>query len=114
LPEVEARSRREFLAAFSMLGSEAAERFQKLFHGPRPSHAELLSFAVDVEGQAAGRCSLCRFPTARFRGACLDAPVEEAILRDFPEFRPSDGICAQCADLYETRASSGVWTARES
>jgi hypothetical protein len=112
--EFEARSRREFLAAFSMLGSEVDDRFQKLFHGPRPSHAELLSFAVDVEGQAAGRCALCRFPTARFRGPGLGPPVEDAIRRDFPQFLSSDGICVQCADLYEARASSGVGTARES
>ncbi len=115
LPEEgEARSRREFRSTFSMLGSDADERFRRVFHGPRPSHAELLSFAANVEGRAAGRCPLCRFPTARLRGEGepLDARLEEAIRRDFPGFRPSQGLCLQCADLYEARASSGVSTAR--
>lgn len=112
--EAEALSRLEFLAAFSMLGSEAEERFQEVFHGPRPSHGELLSFAVNVDGRAAERCSLCRFPTARLQGqgGPLDALVEEAIGRDFPDFRRSDGICTQCADLYEARVSLEVPAAR--
>jgi hypothetical protein len=59
---------------------------------------------------APGRCSLCRFPTAKLRGEeePLDAPVEEAIRRDFPGWKAYDGICGQCADLYEARASSAV------
>jgi hypothetical protein len=110
--EGEARSRREFLATFSILGSDAEGRFQDLFHGPRPSHAELLQFAASVDGRAAGRCPLCRFPTARLRGEeeSLGAPVEEAIRRDFPGWKAFDGICGQCADLYEARASSSVST----
>jgi hypothetical protein len=109
-PGGEARRRREFLAAFSMLGPEAEAYFERFFLGPRPSHEELLSFAGNVEGRASGRCSLCRFPSARLRGEeePLDASVEEAIRRDFPEFRPSQGICPQCADLYEARTLSGA------
>jgi hypothetical protein len=112
----EARRRQEFLATFSMLGAEAETHFGRLFRGPRPPHQELLSFAGSVEGRAAGRCPLCRFPTARFRGedAPLDARVDEAIHRDFPGWSPSQGICVQCADLYEARASSGAAAARTS
>jgi hypothetical protein len=112
--EGEARSRRDFLAAFSMLGSDAEARFQDLFHGPRPEHAELLSFAASADGRAAGRCPLCRFPTTRFRGCDepLDAQVEEAIRLDFADWNLSNGICVQCADLYEARASSGVFAVR--
>ena len=112
----EARRRQEFLATFSMLEAEAEAHFERLFHGSRPSHHEFLSFARSVEGRAAGRCPLCRFPTARFRGegAPLDTRVEEAIRRDFPDWSLSQGICVQCADLYEARAFSGASMCRSS
>jgi hypothetical protein len=112
----ETRRRQEFLATFSMLEAEAEAHFERLFHGSRPSHHEFLSFARSVEGRAAGRCPLCRFPTARFRGegAPLDVRVEEAIRRDFPGWSRSQGICMQCADLYDARACSGAATARSS
>jgi len=113
LPEGgEARRRKEFVATFSMLGAEAGAHFERLFHGSRPSHPELLSFAGSVEGRASGRCPLCRFPTARFRGEgeVLDPGVEEAIRRDFPSWNPSRGICMQCADLYEARARYAPYT----
>ncbi len=116
LPEGgEARRRREFVAAFAMLGSDAERNFERFFRGPRPTHKELLSFAGNVEGRASGRCPLCRFPTAQLRGEeePLDPSVEEAIRLDFPDFRPSRGICAQCADLYEARTLSGAATARK-
>jgi hypothetical protein len=106
LPEGgEARRRREFLAAFSMLGTDVEKEFERFFDGRRPTHGELLSFARSVEGRGAGRCPLCRFPTARLRGdeEPLDDQVVEAIRSDFPDFRPSKGICVQCADLYEAR-----------
>jgi hypothetical protein len=114
--ESEARSRREFIGTFSMLGAGVDEQFRRIFEGPRPSHAELLSIAANVEGTASGRCPLCRFPTARLRSESerLDARVEKAIRLDFPGFHPSQGICAQCADLYEARASSAVSTAEAS
>ncbi|MGH9390734.1 MAG: hypothetical protein ACRD1Z_14045, partial [Vicinamibacteria bacterium] len=109
----EARRRREFLATFPVLGTDVERQFERFFHGSRPSHGELLSFARSVEGRAAGRCPLCRFPTARFRGEGepLDARVEEAIRQDFPEWSSSQGICVQCGDLYEARALSGAPTA---
>jgi hypothetical protein len=103
--EDEARSRREFLGTFSLLGAEAEKHYERFFQGPRPSHGELLSFARSMEGRAAGRCPLCRFPTTRFLGEAepLDPRVEEEIRRDFPLWNPSQGICVQCADLYEAR-----------
>jgi hypothetical protein len=99
----EARCRREFQATFSILGREAEKHFERLFQGPRPSHAELLSLARRMEGRAAGRCPLCRFPTARLREEPPDAAVVEVIRRDFPGWSASQGICLQCADLYAAR-----------
>jgi hypothetical protein len=102
----EARRRREFAAAFVLLGTAVDRQFERFFHGPRPSHGDLLSFARSVEGRAAGRCPLCRFPTTRFlgEGEPLDLRVEESIRRDFPTWSPSQTVCLQCADLYEARA----------
>jgi hypothetical protein len=110
--EVEARGRREFLAAFSMLGPDAEAHYRRLFEGPRPSHGDLLRFARAVEGRASGRCSLCRLPTAQLRDRPLEAAVGDEIRRDFPEWSPSRGICGQCADLYEARASAASGTSR--
>jgi hypothetical protein len=103
--EDEARSRREFLETFALLGADAEEHLERFFQGPRPSHGELLSFARSMEGRAAGRCPLCRFPTTRFLGEAEppDPRVEEVIRRDFPLWNRSQGICVQCADLYEAR-----------
>ncbi len=102
----EARRRREFTATFAVLETDVERQFERFFHGRRPSHGDLLSFARSVEGRAAGRCPLCRFPTTRFLGEAepLDQRVEESIRRDFPTWSPSQGVCVQCADLYEARA----------
>jgi len=51
---------------------------------------------------------------SRGAGEPLDAQVEETIRRDFSGFRPSQGICVQCADLYEARTFSGAAAARRS
>jgi hypothetical protein len=94
------------MATFPALGTDGEEQFEKFFHGPRPSHGELLSFARSVERRSAGRCPLCRFPTTRLLGQAepLDPRVEESIRRDFSTWSPSQGVCVQCADLYEARA----------
>jgi hypothetical protein len=114
--EGEERIRRDFLSTFIMLGPEAEGHFERFFHGPRPPQGGLLDFARGVEGRASGRCPLCRFPTAGFRGGDkpLEARVREAIGRDFPAWSPSQGICPQCADLYEARVFSERTAARSS
>ncbi|HSF19690.1 MAG TPA: hypothetical protein VLK65_29485 [Vicinamibacteria bacterium] len=108
-PEEKARRQREFTETFVALGSEAASCFDKLFHGPRPRHPELLAFAVTPGGRESpsGRCPLCGFPTTAFfaHPERLEARVVTTIQNEFPEWRPAEGICLQCADLYLSRAS---------
>lgn len=104
---------RNFTRAFPMLGAETTELFNRFFdYGPH-THAELVAFACDPgmtvrvsASQPGSRCPLCRFPTYVFEPDPARLP-DEVILRihqDFPQWRPAQGLCRQCADLYGARA----------
>ncbi len=114
-------SRGAFLAAFAMLGEAAQEQFRRLFEGGRPRHEDLWSFAAHpggegsealsgrpVMGSRPSRCPLCRFPTTSFQSApeCMPGDVLAEIGRDFPSWSPPQGLCVQCAGLYEAHVSS--------
>ncbi len=117
------RSRRAFLAAFAMLGEAAHEHFRRLFEGGRPRHEELWSFATRPGGEGTeavpgrpimrsrpGRCPLCRFPTTAFQmdPECMPGDVLAEIGGDFPSWSPAQGLCVQCAGLYEARMNSAA------
>ena len=106
--EIEAIRRNEFLASFGVLGSGVAEKFDRLFHGPRPTHAEMWTMACAPGG--AGLCPLCRFPTPVLQAApgLLPAALIAAIEQEFPRWRPEAGLCAHCADLYASRPVARV------
>ena len=108
--------RREFATAFAMLGGEGPRLFNDWFDRMQPTHAALVAFAQEPNGHASanpadsGRCPLCRFPVA-----ALDAHAERlspnalALLRaDFPAWRPEQGLCVQCLDLYEAHHEDTV------
>jgi hypothetical protein len=117
-PGGEERRRGEFAAAFSMLGEEAEKRFERLFRGPRPSHPEILALAGDpardlgtngLRGGKRGRCPICKFPTARLLEAGdLDRAVVAQIRVEAGSWRPEEGICLQCTDLYASRPGTGA------
>jgi hypothetical protein len=97
----------EFARAFPMLGEGAEAAFAPWFDGPRPSHAAMVGFIQEPLGPGTvdeARCPLCRLPTpALERGeAALDPEVLRAIRRDHPAWRPEQGRCARCAEVYET------------
>jgi hypothetical protein len=79
-------------------------------NGKRPSHRELVEQALAARRagvtEGSGVCSLCRLPTHRLHfGAAALAPATVVAIRgDFPQWDPADGLCAQCADLYEARS----------
>ena len=103
------RRRREFLTAFPMLGEAGEGIFEELFEGPRPSHRELLVLACAPLGDSynvAGQCPLCRMPVApsHLRRKGIPAETIRGATRDFPAWRPEDGICPLCVDLYDLRA----------
>ena len=103
--DVEVARRNELLASFSALGGEAAVIFARLFHGPRPTHIEMWMMACAPRG--AGLCPLCRFPTPILKTApdLLPPALIAAIEEEFPRWRPADGLCAHCADLYASRST---------
>lgn len=107
----------EFLAAFPMLRERREEIFTSFFDAAQPRHAELAAFALDPHAPigrmtgtsaAATHCPLCRFPTHAFEPApeSLESEIAKAIQDDFPKWRPSQGLCLQCADLYRARKLS--------
>lgn len=104
-----------FRCAFPMLGDTADEIFARFFDHEGHTHAEFVAFARNpsawlsarVQGpHPGGRCPLCRFPTYAFAANphALPSAVLGRISHDFPAWRPEQGLCLQCADLYRTRA----------
>lgn len=107
---------RDFVRAFPMLIGETAEFFGHFFDREPHTHAELVSFACDPNAASAekrpmlqpgSRCALCQFPTYAFepKPDALPAVVLVQINQDFPKWRPGQGLCPQCADLYRARVT---------
>jgi hypothetical protein len=98
----------EFVRAFPHLGERAVAAFERFFGARELTHAELLAFAVGgPAGAPLPRCRLCDLPTHAFEPApeALAAEVLAAIARDFPSWRPADGLCGRCAELYVSRVA---------
>jgi len=113
-------TRQEFLATFAMLGLEAENWFERLWESERETHAGLLTLASEPRASlpvpsgspaSAGVCPLCRFPS--FDWVEESSPVlpdlEKEIRSDFPNWRPDQGLCRQCADLYRARLAASVF-----
>ncbi len=105
-PQAE-RLRGRFRAAFAVLPGAGEAIFEDLYAGPRPSHRELMRLARQPGGEArgTGECPLCRMPAPsdHLGRATLSERAIAAARRDFPDWRPEEGICPHCADLYELR-----------
>jgi len=101
---------REFCRTFLMFGQKSESLFSRFFDREPHTHAELVAFILDPRAVMAtpdvphpgSRCPLCGFPTYAFEPEPERLPDELIIriTRDFPSWRPSHGLCAQCADLY--------------
>ena len=101
-----------------MLQERREKCFQLFFDGDQPSHGTLTAYAVDPReaaglndrGTVATHCPLCRFPTQVFEPhpAQLGPQVVAAIVHDFPNWSPTDGLCTQCADLYRASRLSAA------
>lgn len=101
----------DFAHAFPMLQDGVEELFAKFFDSEQPKHRDLAAFAFDPR-EASGNllkrsvpgthCPLCRFPTHAFEADTdkLGSEVLQSIAQDFPNWRPEQGLCTQCADLY--------------
>ena len=115
LPQaVELRSWRKFQQTFPVLGRSGEQHFDRFFSGARPSHPEMLAFAArpaaggDDSLASADGCPLCQMPAATLspNPESLALQVQQAIRADFTGWQPENGLCAQCADLYEARLRS--------
>lgn len=102
----------EFAAAFPGLDdADAAATFDRFFDDPAPTHAAIVEFVTRPAARGnpmAGTCALCGFPSADpdpDPDGLLDAAGGE-LARDFPDWRPADGCCRQCGDLYRSAVLS--------
>ena len=108
--------RREFFSAFGMLGDAGPRLFEEWFDRVQPTHQALVAFAQAPNGRDStnpadsGRCPLCHFPVAALdpHPDRLSAAAEAILRADFPGWRPEQGLCAQCLDLYEARYEETV------
>lgn len=100
--------RQDFYRTFRMLGDEVEAMFLRWFECRRPRHAEMLAFgrnprlAGPAEGWC-GYCPVCRMPCAAPGVARLSPGALREIQGDDPSWRVEQGICRQCADLFEAR-----------
>jgi hypothetical protein len=121
--EASTAARRALVNAFPMLGEAAHKLFAQMSAAELPTHAALAAWAVAPRSQSlaavaasgaaanaraqrltpGSRCPLCRFPTFAPAPDILAAAVVQQIRADFPVWRPGDGLCLQCADLYRAR-----------
>jgi hypothetical protein len=107
----------EFALSFPMLGDATSRIFDLFFVYEPHSHPEFVAFAQNPRAaldadltptQPGSRCALCGFPTYTFEPCPerLDNAAMGEIIKDFPRWRPADGLCKQCAELYRARRLS--------
>lgn len=95
----------ELSRAFSTLPPERQRGLFDRLWRERPAHGELVGIAKSSHARAArtpgGSCPLCRFPTFDWADADgLGSATTAAIQAHFPNWRPEDGCCGRCAELY--------------
>jgi hypothetical protein len=111
-PEIRDVRLRDFTATFPMLGPEVSQAFSCWFAEAHPTHEQIAAFIRDPTGvrdsgeeEFAGRCPVCRFPTAALdpRPERLSPEAQRELQADNPRWRLEQGLCSQCADLYQAR-----------
>lgn len=106
----------QFRSAFPHLPPEAVPGcFEGVWGAGRLEHRDLLSWAAEPARLAAAspqpgpapgaRCPLCSFPTHEW--AQPDLRLVDMVRADFPLWRPEQGLCGRCAEMYQVRA--GIW-----
>jgi len=120
LPEGPTRRRHREALAADLRGAPphvADAALERLWSGPRPVFADLARWAADpaaLAGDAlpAGtptarpdRCPLCRFPGDDV--APPDTALAAAVLADYPDWVPAQGLCGRCADRYRFSSRLG-------
>jgi hypothetical protein len=108
--EIAVARRREFEAWYPELGPDTEREFRRWFEGPRPTHDQIAAAALDgVSAARSGVCPLCSFA---YPELLTDSPMSGTVLEhvraDFLAWRPEQGICRQCLDLYAARSGESV------
>jgi hypothetical protein len=99
-------AQKRFRRVFGSPGASCDAQFDRFFHGPRPTHSELVDFAIDPAVETDRRrvdgCPVCRMPTVQLYPTPeqLSTEIVRRIRGDIPQWSPRDGLCFQCADLY--------------
>lgn len=107
-----ARARHETVLARLFPGAGAAALgalVERLWSGDRPTFPELRAWAGEpgqlgpeasaADGRLApGRCPLCSFPSHDL--TVPDPAVAADVAREYPRWRPSQGLCGRCLDRY--------------
>lgn len=107
-----------------------ARAFDRIWNDGRLSHPDLMTLAESleavrrfaetgvitpgertVEPVEGAPCPLCRFPTFRWV-TDVEAIVAQRIQRDFPQWRPAEGICERCFERYELEVVGG-WSSEK-
>lgn len=102
----------EFRNTFPMLGRACDSFFYDWFRPVRRTHQQLVHFACRPgkdggDNEVRGRCPLCQFPAPSLcPGSSLSGQTVNTIRHEFPHWHPDQGLCRQCADLYEARSLS--------
>lgn len=108
---------KDFRQAFPMLGEDSATMFSHFFDREQSTHPELVAFVCNplagarelpTTASPGNHCPLCSFPTHSFAPEPDRLPPEviAEIAKDFPRWQPSQGLCLQCADLYQAHQVS--------
>lgn len=100
------------------VGAETVSVVLKLlWDGSRPSFPELLAFAAApadlvrlaapfaLDAPRTDRCPLCRFPSDDV--VPPEPWLAELVQREYPTWRPADGLCGRCADRFRFIARPG-------
>lgn len=106
----------EFEKTFSHIDENEKAAVVKNFIGQKKwTQGELLQLARNERihkplGEGGLRCPLCHFTSYEDKRVWTreHQPIVVEIHRDFPEWRPVEGLCSQCFDLYSSRVEMAV------
>lgn len=113
--------KKEFLALYRKFGQEKCEAvFEHLWARDRMTHPQLREYARDPRAllRAAGveaaentvlpgsLCPICGFPTYHWvtDPGQIEAAVMDQIRQEAPDWKPEQGICERCLELWALRA----------
>jgi hypothetical protein len=107
----------------SVAANEVFDHFWTNFTAGRPTHQELITWtratwtgAAESEHASPHRravlpgdpCPACRFKTFDWASASQLERIDEIVRGNFPDWRPENGLCGRCAEVYSMEAAGGV------